>query len=94
LGYTVSVPRILNYINSITEMEFYGDAQGIAPNIWRTSLRTYNDPGKYGFGIGQLDDRDMSYVRKVGNSMRLIYANVRSNNADDSAIALNTFWIP
>lgn len=84
-------PTFDSYTQATSEFEFYGDAQGVAPNIWRTSLRTYNDPGKYGFGIGQLDDRDMSYVRKVGNSMRLIYANVRSNNADDSALALNQF---
>lgn len=76
---------------TITELELYGDAIGPAPTTKVAITGTKTDPGKYGKGIGQLGDRNMFYVAKLGYNMRIMHPSAQINDPTDYSNPLTSF---
>lgn len=58
----------------IWEVRLFGDVGAIAPAIYRTETIVANaDPGKYGHGMGLLDDKNTDTARRMSNSFRVGY---------------------
>lgn len=58
----------------IWELKLFGDQQGVAPVIYRTETIVANtDPGKWGNGMGLLDDKNTDTARRMSWSFRVGY---------------------
>lgn len=68
----------------IWELKFYGDRDGIAPTIYRSETIVPNtDPGKYGHGMGLIDDKNTDTARRMANSFRVGYP---ATNTDSQTV--------
>lgn len=90
----VSLPLVADLNIGDFEMRLYGDVTGSATPIYTgTAITPIADPGKYGFGIGNIDDRVQQYlfgspstylVPLMAASVRIGFEGMRWNIYPDS----------